>query len=375
MSEPADPQTESAARRAIDRLRLADFRSYAVADIAPGPGLIAISGPNGAGKTNLLEAVSLLAPGRGLRRATLSEMAREGGSGGFAVSADLATGEGEPVRIGTGIEPGTQRRTVRVNGATASANSLSEWLSVLWLTPAMDRLFTGPAADRRRFLDRLTLALYPGHAQAATRYEAAMRERNRLLQEGRRSDPWLNAVEIEMGKHGSLLAGARAATVRSLQAALAGQTGPFPSATLSLEGYEPLDPEDLSSAIGASRPEDFRAGRTLVGPHRDDLIVRHTEKDQLAERASTGEQKALLTGLVLAHAVLVAAETGQRPILLLDEALAHLDEGRRAALFMLLSELGAQVWMTGTDSALFRAIPGAATYIEMQGGVPIVRTA
>ena len=359
--------------RAVERLRLTDFRSYAAADVAPGPGLIAISGPNGAGKTNLLEAVSMLAPGRGLRRAALGEMAREHASGGFAVAARVSTGEGEPVEIGTGVEPGSSRRTVRINGANAPANSLSEWLSVLWLTPAMDRLFTGPAADRRRFLDRLTLALYPSHAQAATRYENAMRERNRLLADGRRDDRWLNAVEIEMGKHGSLLAGARAATVRSLQAALGHQEGPFPRADVELSGYIPLDPEDLSSAIGASRPEDLRAGRTLVGPHRDDLLVRHAEKDQPAGRASTGEQKALLLGLVLAHARLVTEETGQRPILLLDEVAAHLDEGRRAALFGLLEQLGAQVWMTGTDSALFRAIPGGATYMEMQGGVPAVK--
>ncbi|MBZ6377314.1 DNA replication/repair protein RecF [Pacificimonas flava] len=359
--------------RALTSLRLTDFRSYAAAEIAPGSGLVAISGPNGAGKTNLLEAVSLLVPGRGLRRAALAEMARLGGKGGFAVSARISTGDGEPVEIGTGIEPGSGRRIVRVNGANASANSLSEWLSVLWLTPAMDRLFTGPAADRRRFLDRLTLALYPDHAQAATRYEAAMRERNRLLQDGRANDYWLNAVEIEMGKYGSRLSGARAATIRSLQAALAAQVSPFPRAAVELDGFQPLDPEDLSSAIGASRPEDVRAGRTLVGPHRDDLLVRHVEKDQPAERASTGEQKALLTGLVLAHARLVAEETGRRPILLLDEALAHLDEGRRAALFTLLQDLGSQVWMTGTDEALFRAISGDATYMEMVDGMPVVR--
>lgn len=331
---------------------------------------MAISGPNGTGKTNLLEAISLLAPGRGLRRATLPEMARADGAGGFAISADLDVGSGDPVKIGTGIAPGTARRTVRINGANKPANELSEWLSVLWLTPAMDRLFTGPAADRRRFLDRLTLALYPGHAQAASRYEAAMRERNRLLQDGRRNDYWLGAVEIEMGKYGSLVSGARAQAVRSLQAALAAQQGPFPRAEIELDGYVALDPEDLSSAIGASRPEDFRAGRTLVGPHRDDLIVRHAEKDQPAERASTGEQKALLTGLVFAHARLVAEETGRRPILLLDEALAHLDESRRAELIALLAGLGGQVWMTGTDARLFDSLPADAAHFETgEGGL------
>lgn len=372
MMDAASDPNSAPAPRAIERLRLTDFRSYAVAEIAPGPGLIAISGPNGAGKTNLLEAVSLLAPGRGLRRANLSDMVRIGGSGGFGIATRLGIGAGEPIEIGTGVEPGSARRTVRVNGAGAAANSLSEWLSVLWLTPAMDRLFTGPAADRRRFVDRLTLALYPGHAQAATRYENAMRERNRLLQDGRRDDHWLGAVEREMGRHGSLLSGARAATIEALTAALARQTGPFPRAEVRLQGMPPLSEEEMTAAIGACRRDDFRAGRTLVGPHRDDLLVRHVEKAQPADRASTGEQKALLTGLVLAHSELVAAETGRLPILLLDEALAHLDEGRRAALFGLLQRLGGQVWMTGTDAALFRAIPGPATYMEIKDGVPVV---
>ncbi|EMD83446.1 DNA replication/repair protein RecF [Pacificimonas flava] len=372
MVDAASEPNSAPAPRAVERLRLTDFRSYAAAEVAPGPGLIAISGPNGAGKTNLLEAVSLLAPGRGLRRANLSDMVRIDGSGGFGIATRLGIGAGEPIEIGTGIEPGSARRTVRVNGAGAAANSLSEWLSVLWLTPAMDRLFTGPAADRRRFLDRLTLALYPGHAQAATRYENAMRERNRLLQDGRRDDHWLGAVEREMGRHGSLLSGARTATIEALTAALARQTGPFPRAEVRLQGMPPLSEEEMTAAIGACRRDDFRAGRTLVGPHRDDLLVRHVEKAQPADRASTGEQKALLTGLVLAHSELVAAETGRLPILLLDEALAHLDEGRRAALFGLLQRLGGQVWMTGTDAALFRAISGPATYMEIKDGVPVV---
>ena len=368
--EPTPPPIP--APRAVERLRLTDFRSYAAAEIAPGPGLIAISGPNGAGKTNLLEAVSLLAPGRGLRRSNLPDMVRTGGGGGFGIATRLGIGAGDPIEIGTGVEPRSTRRTVRANGAAAAANSLSEWLSVLWLTPAMDRLFTGPAADRRRFLDRLTLALFPGHAQAATRYENAMRERNRLLQDGRRDDHWLGAVEREMGRYGSLLSSSRTATVEALTAALARQTGPFPRAEVRLQGMPPLSEADMTAAIGASRREDLRAGRTLVGPHRDDLLVRHVEKAQPADRASTGEQKALLTGLVLAHAELVAAETGRLPILLLDEALAHLDEGRRAALFGLLQRLGGQVWMTGTDAALFRAISGPATYMEIRDGVPVI---
>lgn len=361
--------------RSVDRLRLTDFRSYAAVDIAPGPGLVAISGPNGAGKTNLLEAISLLAPGRGLRRASLDEMAHEAGAGGFAVAARIGCGDDTSIHIGTGIEPARPaRRHVRVNGAAQPANALSEWLSVLWLTPAMDRLFLEGAGGRRRFLDRMTLALYPGHADAAARYEAAMRERNRLLGEGRGGKEWLHAVETEMAAHGTLVAEARGAAVKSLSAALAAQSdGPFPCASVALDGTIWSSKADLADALAASRLQDLRAGRTLVGPHRADLLVRHAEKDQPAARASTGEQKALLLGLVTAHAALVASETGRRPVLLLDEALAHLDEGRRRGLFDLLADQGGQVWMTGTDSALFRAISGPATYIEMEGGVPVLR--
>ncbi|MBV7257385.1 DNA replication/repair protein RecF [Pacificimonas sp. WHA3] len=357
----------------ISQLQLTDFRSHAATRLAAGAGLIAVSGPNGAGKTNLLEAISLLSPGRGLRRAALGAMAREGGAGGFAVAARLDTGAGEPVEIGTGIDAGSARRMVRINGSPTSAAALSEWLSVLWLTPAMDRLFTGPAADRRRFLDRLTLALFPGHGQAATRYEAAMRERNRLIADDRTGDGWLGAVEIEMGTYGTALAQQRAAAVQSLSAALAGQDGPFPSAALTIDGHAWGHAAELTAALATSRRNDIRAGRTLVGPHRDDLIVRHAEKEQEAARASTGEQKALLIGIVLAHAGLVMTQTERRPVLLLDEVAAHLDEARRAALFGLLNGLGAQIWMTGTDAALFRDMPGAATHVDMTGGAPVVR--
>ena len=363
--------------RFLSRLQLTAFRSYGEADIRVGAGLIAVSGPNGSGKTNMLEAISLLSPGRGLRRAALAEMARQGGPERFAVAARLETGTGddggEPVDLGTGAEPGSARRLVRINGAAQPATALSEWLSLLWLTPAMDRLFAGAAGERRRFLDRLVLALYPRHAQAAARYEAAMRERNRLIGDGRTSDAWLNAVEIEMARHGTVLAEQRAETVRALMEALTGQEGPFPHARLSLTGERWSAPDELAAALRASRRHDLRAGRTLVGPHRHDLKVAHAEKDQPAALASTGEQKALLIGIMLAHARLVMDQTGRRPILLLDEVAAHLDEARRAALFALLDALGAQVWMTGTDAALFRAIPGRATYINMVEGAPVVR--
>lgn len=363
----------TAATRALSRLALTDYRSHAAVRAEVGTGLIAISGPNGSGKTNLLEAVSMFAPGRGLRRARLDDMARVGGAGGFALAGRLSVGDGEPIAFGTGIEPGSARRTIRINGAAQPATALAEWLSILWLTPAMDRLFTGPAADRRRWLDRLTLALYPEHAVAATRYEAAMRERNRLIADGRTSDVWLNAVESEMATHGSVLATGRMATVRAMATVLDAQDGPFPRAHLDLAGDAFPTPGDLSSALAASRRDDVRAGRTLVGPHRGDLLVTHMDKAQPAALGSTGEQKALLLGITLAHAALVARETERRPILLLDEVAAHLDEGRRAALFDLLATLGAQVWMTGTDASLFRAISGPATYMEMVDGMPLVR--
>ncbi|MBO9714386.1 DNA replication/repair protein RecF [Sphingomonas sp.] len=349
---------------ALTRLRLTDFRNHAEASLMPGPGFVVLSGENGAGKTNVLEAVSLLAPGRGLRRAPLAEIARQGGSGGFAVATRL--GEAE---IGTGTEPGApERRLVRVNGATAAATSLAEWLTVLWLTPAMDRLFVEGAGERRRFLDRLTLALAPGHAHHSTRYEAAMRERNRLLGGDETPDPaWLTALEARLAEHGAAIEEARDETATALAARLAAQPeGVFARAGLTLEGWEG-DAPALARALAESRRRDAAAGRTLVGPHRDDLVVTHLGKGQAAHLCSTGEQKALLLGLVLAHAELVAERTGRAPILLLDEVAAHLDPSRRAALFDRLDGRG-QVWMTGTEPALFDAVPGEATRYRVAEG-------
>lgn len=346
----------------LSRLSLTDFRSYADAVIAPGPGLVVLTGDNGAGKTNLLEAVSLLSPGRGLRGATLAEMARRGGPGGFAVAGRV----GE-VDIGTGTAAAApDRRQVRINGAPASANGLAEWLTILWLTPAMDRLFQEGASGRRRFLDRLAMALRPGHAGHASRYEAAMRARNKLLGQDGPPDPaWLTALEARMDEHGRALAEAREETVAALNERLAAvPEGPFARATLALEGEaEP----DLAGTLAAGRARDAAAGRTLAGPHRSDLLVTHSGKDQPASLCSTGEQKALLIGLVLAHADLVAEATGRRPILLLDEVAAHLDPGRRAALFDRLGRAGGQVWMTGTEPALFEAA-GAADRFEVRDG-------
>ena len=355
----------------VSRLSLSDFRSYADAVVAPGPGLVILTGENGAGKTNMLEAVSLLAPGRGLRGASLAEMARRGGAGGFAVAArldDPGSAPGSGIEIGTGIEPARpERRQVLVNGAPAAANSLSEWLSVLWLTPAMDRLFTDAASGRRRFLDRLALALHPGHAAHATRYEAAMRARNKLLAEpGPRDEAWLAALEARMVEHGAALARARAATVEALGERLAAAPdGPFARAGLALDGG--VVP-DLAGRLASGRDRDASAGRTLAGPHRTDLRVTHAGKDQPAALVSTGEQKALLIGLVLAFAGLVAERTGRRPILLLDEIAAHLDPLRRAALFERLAGVGGQVWMTGTERNLFAEAPAEATWLEVADG-------
>jgi DNA replication and repair protein RecF len=345
----------------LSRLALSDFRSYPDALLEPRPGLIVLTGENGAGKTNILEAVSLLSPGRGLRGASLGEMARRGGGGGFAVAARLGD-----VEIGTGtLASAPERRQVRINGAAASATSLAEWLSILWLTPAMDRLFQEGASGRRRFLDRLVLALVPGHAVHAARYEAAMRARNKLLGEERPDADWLTALEARMAEHGTAIVAARRGAVGALAARLGdAPEGPFARAGLALEGGE----EDLARALAAGRARDAAAGRTLAGPHRTDLGVTHLGKDQPAALCSTGEQKALLLGVVLAHADLVAERAGRRPILLLDEVAAHLDPRRRAALFERLEASGGQVWMTGTEASLFESVGADATRLEVRDG-------
>ena len=349
----------------LSRLRLTDFRNHAGLVLAPGPGFVVLTGENGAGKTNVLEAVSLLAPGRGLRRAPLSDMQRQGGPGGFGIAATLAAAGGD-VELATGtLAPAPERRQLRIQGAAATANTLAEWLTVLWLTPAMDRLFVEPAGERRRFLDRLTLALVPAHAHHAARYEAAMRARNRLLGAEEPADPdWLTALETQMAEHGARIAAARSETVAALSARLADQPdGPFARAALALEGWSG-DAAQLLGDLRQSRARDAAAGRALAGPHRADLAVTHLGKGQAAALASTGEQKALLLGIVLAHAELVAERTGHAPVLLLDEVAAHLDPVRRAALFDRLAGRG-QVWMTGTEPALFAAIGEDATRVSL----------
>ena len=349
----------------IARLSLTDFRNHVDSVIAAPPGFVVLAGDNGAGKTNVLEALSLLAPGRGLRRANLSDMARQNGGGGFGVAATLADG----VTLGTGTQrDAPERRIVRVDGVATPATALAERLSILWLTPAMDRLFVEPAGERRRFLDRLTLALAPGHAHHAARYEAAMRQRNRLLGEEGVADPdWLAALEARMVEHGAVLDAERRATVAALSERLAGVKGDaFPRAVLAIEGWAGA-PDQLLRELATGRARDAAAGRTLAGPHRIDLAVTHREKDQPAALASTGEQKALLLGILLAHAELVADRTGRPPVLLLDEVAAHLDPLRRHALFDRLAGRG-QVWMTGTEAASFDGVGPQTCWLHVGDG-------
>ena len=367
----------------ISKLTLTNFRNYAALAIDLAPGAVVFSGDNGAGKTNLLEAISFLTPGRGLRRAPYADVAREGGDGGFALHARLDGPDGQ-IEIGTGISGGDSAgeggRRVRINGAAArSTEDMLEWLRVVWLTPAMDALFTGPAADRRRFLDRLVLAIDPGHGQRALDYEKAMRGRNRLLTEGSRDDRWFDAIETQMAETGVAIAAARAEMVRLLAAMIdkLPDTGPFPQADIGLSGEleaavataPAVDVEErFRRTLVEGRDRDRAAGRTLEGPHRSDLVVRHRPKAMPAELCSTGEQKALLVGIVLSHARLTGEMSGMTPILLLDEIAAHLDGGRRAALFSILEELNCQAFMTGTDASLFSSLKGRAQFLTVDHG-------
>jgi DNA replication and repair protein RecF len=354
----------------LDRITLSSFRNHAASQLDGSAHLNLLIGENGAGKTNVLEALSLLAPGRGLRRAPLAEMATAGRQGGFAVSAALDCGDGrDPIQFGTGTtadRPG--RRIVQVNGAEASAVTLGEWLAVGWLTPAMDTLFVDGAGARRRFMDRLALALDPGHARHASRYEAALRERNRLLASADEPDgAWLGSLEAQLAEAGAALAQGREAMLERLATALAAlPEGPF---ALPLVRYQPGGPragDALAEEFARQRARDRAAQRTLVGPHRDELEVTLAATGAQAARCSTGEQKALLIAITLAHAGLAAA--GRPGVLLLDEVAAHLDPVRRAALFERLREGAAQVWLTGTELAPFAEIAGEAAVWRVSGG-------
>jgi DNA replication and repair protein RecF len=353
---------------ALDRILLSDFRNHRQTSIAGTAKFNLLVGENGAGKTNVLEAISLFAPGRGLRRANLADMPAQDGAGGFAVSAELATPAGS-VRLGTGVSPERPgRRIVQVNQAEAPAVSLAEWLSIGWLTPAMDRLFAEGAGARRRFLDRLVLALEPGHAREAARLESALRERNRLLAEAAEPDPaWLDAIEAQIAETGAGVAQARARVVERQQAALAElPETPFARPSLAYLPGGPLDRADLAAALAEGRRRDRAAQRTLTGAHRDELAVTMAGKGQPAAECSTGEQKAMLIAITLAHAGLGASD---RPrLLLLDEVAAHLDPVRREALFDRLRAGAAQVWLTGTELAPFAAIAREAAVWRVSHG-------
>lgn len=355
---------------ALDRITLSDFRNHALSRLDGAARFNLLVGENGAGKTNILEAISLLAPGRGLRRAALPEIGRKGGAGGFTVGASLTPADGgEPVQLGTAVDPlRPGRRRVRINGAEASAISLGEWLAIGWLTPAMDGIFMGAAGERRRFVDRMALAADPAHARNATRYEAALRERNRLMADEREPEPaWLDGVEAHLAQYGSALAQGRARLVNALTAALAEHPDePFARPLLTIESAAPDDEVGLREALRANRRQDRRAGRTLVGPHRDDLTVTMAGKQAPAASCSTGEQKAMLIAITLAHGELAAK--GRPGVLLLDEVAAHLDPVRRVALFERLRETGAQVWMTGTELAPFAAIEAEAAVWRVSHG-------
>ncbi|MBK5565689.1 MULTISPECIES: DNA replication/repair protein RecF [unclassified Ensifer] len=364
----------------LNRLKLTEFRNYSALSLELDQRHVVLTGENGAGKTNLMEAVSFLSPGRGLRRAAYADVTRVGASDGFSVFADVEGMEG-PVEIGTGTAGATegQSRRLRLNGTPASTvDELTDHLRVLWLTPSMDGLFTGPSADRRRFLDRLVLSLDPEHGRRASEFDRAMRSRNRLLSEFRPDPAWLTAIEREMAGLGVSMALARQEMLGLLTALVERNVDDtvFPSAHLALSGF--LDGEghrpayDLEEQylgmLRDGRPRDAAAGRTLDGPHRSDLLVRHRDKDMEAARCSTGEQKALLVGLVLAHARLVGDMTGHAPILLLDEIAAHLDVNRRAALFDLVDGLGGQAFMTGTDQAMFEALGERGRFLTVSHG-------
>lgn len=366
---------------AVRQVRLTDFRNYRQLRLECGLEPVVLVGPNGAGKTNLLEALSFLAPGRGLRRARLDEVTRRPDGAGWAVAATVDTPEGR-LTIGTGSEPargeGGTRRVVRIDGRpAASQTALGLHVAAVWLTPQLDRLFLDGPGERRRFLDRLVTALHPEHAGDVAAYENALRQRARLLGEGSRDPHWFTALEDTMARHGVALAANRADTVQRLDAAARLGVGPFPRASLAMAGeidgwlaaMAALDAEDrLRAELAASRLRDAESGTTSIGPHRSDLAVRHLDLDLPAAEGSTGQQKALLVSIALAHVRLVTLSRGRPPLLLLDEIAAHLDAERRAGLFEEVVALGVQSWMTGTDAELFKPLAGRAQVLHVVDG-------
>jgi len=388
LAYPSDAVSGAApALLAVRQLRLTNFRNYQQlrldCDVTP----VVLVGDNGVGKTNLLEALSFLVPGRGLRRARLDEVGLRALSTtapglDWAVAATLDTPEGR-LTVGTGLESpksegGLLRRAVRIDGRPAtSQTALGRHVAAVWLTPQLDRLFLDGSSERRRFLDRLVTALHPEHAGDVAAYENAQRQRARLLAEGNRDPHWFTALEDTMARHGVALATNRADTVHRLDAAARLGVGPFPRATLAMKGevdgwvatMAAIDAEDhLRARLAAVRLRDAEAGTTSVGPHRSDFTVWHLDLDLPAAEGSTGQQKAMLVSIALAHARLVALSRGKPPLLLLDEIAAHLDAERREALFDEVVALGVQSWMTGTDAALFKPLAGRAQILRVTGG-------
>lgn len=378
MSETREPNLPSLW---VERLALASFRNYASLVMELGPKPVVLTGANGSGKTNILEAVSLIAPGQGIRGAPFTDLAQADGDGSWSVATRVRTEHGA-IDIGTGLASlGPSERTgriVRIDGETKSGSgALADYVEMVWVTPSTDGLFTGPASERRRFLDRLILCFDPSHRTRAGKYERAMSQRNRLLSDGVTTGGQLEGLEVIMAEMGVALAAARAEAVAALQAVIEARKvrdplSPFPWSVLALDGEvdrdlalrPAVDVEDAFTArLRAVRDRDRGAGRALDGPHRTDFVVTHGPKSMAGKLCSTGEQKALLLGLVLAHAELVRTRRdGMAPILLLDEVTAHLDEQRRAALFAELLRLGSQAWMTGTDDQAFEALAGRAEF-------------
>jgi len=350
----------------LTSLSLSHFRSHKLARLSLDGRPVAIYGPNGAGKTNILEAVSLFSPGRGLRRASAADMARRPEALGWKLAGELQSlRQVHEVEIWS--EAGGARQ-VRVDSKAVSQVALGRIARVLWLIPAMDRLWIEGAEGRRRFLDRMVLSFVPGHAQVSLTYEKAMRERNRLLKDQVRDAAWYGALESQMAEAGAAIHQGRVQALDYLKAAQAQAETAFPVADLTLvqnEGEMFATETALRDALAGSRSRDLGAGRTLVGPHRSDLFAVYTAKDVPARDCSTGEQKALLVSLILANARALAEQIGAPPILLLDEVAAHLDAGRRAALYDEICALGAQAWMTGTGPELFGELGARAQYLEV----------
>ena len=365
----------------ISRLRLTHFRSHAGVDISVDCGAVILTGPNGAGKTNILEAISMLAPGRGLRSAQLDDMSAKGADSGWMVLADITTATA-PMRVGVGFANGGTSRDLRVDGVPARGfEKISMALPQLWLTPAMDRLFTDSAGGRRRFIDRFAQTLVSGLSTQLNQYERAMRERNKLLQTPGTQfsgNGWLDGLEENMASLGTAIAAARLDALDALAEGLAAMPkNVFPRAEVALEGTlesvlrarPAIEVEDdWRARLQAERARDAAAGRSLEGPHRTDLHVTHAVKKIAAAKCSTGEQKGLLVGLIMAQARSVTARTGDAPILLLDEVAAHLDATRRQALFEILQDLGGQSWITGTDATAFADFTHATSHLHIAAG-------